>query len=464
MFLDRQLPRAGHPIGEPVETVPNQAAAAGDRLIIIQHAADSMASASSHNHHHHPYPRSPNPPLSAALHPSAPSPKPAEQQPSYHHGGTLMRPSTSTSTSSNNNNNPTTLTPTSSRSSQAPPLPPHPIPEFRRPCRRSTSSRSSSSSELVSTPTRPSPPPRHRQPWTGTTASRASRWPARRGRPTPACRRQAAAATTTAAATRRSGRTGNGERTPAATRAGSARSSATRPRRTSCSECSSRGVKCQFTKETNRRMSSIKQVQDLEKQMERVRRENNSLRRMLQERDGRQVRHGRGRRRRASCIQPRGRIASPSGRRRGPAGMHDLARARQNLRTSPGASGSPWPLPPAAAPELRDFQNLLPPRQTTETLLRAYYTSTHSMTPLVHGTRSRRRSTALPPGQPAARHAGLHVGLLCRPHREAPVHLRQRPHARTPRPAAPRDHPLPHRPPGPTSTSWTTRELWCSSP
>ncbi|KAI0484102.1 fungal-specific transcription factor domain-containing protein [Xylariaceae sp. FL0804] len=55
---------------------------------------------------------------------------------------------------------------------------------------------------------------------------------------------------------------------------------------TSCSECSSRNVKCQFTKETNRRMSSIKQVQDLERQNEKMRRENLSLRRALGERGG----------------------------------------------------------------------------------------------------------------------------------------------------------------------------------
>ncbi|KAJ5780034.1 hypothetical protein N7457_005194 [Penicillium paradoxum] len=35
----------------------------------------------------------------------------------------------------------------------------------------------------------------------------------------------------------------------------------------SCTECNNRRVHCQFTKETNRRMSSIKQVQDLEKQL-----------------------------------------------------------------------------------------------------------------------------------------------------------------------------------------------------
>ncbi|CAK7268704.1 hypothetical protein SEPCBS57363_003230 [Sporothrix epigloea] len=48
----------------------------------------------------------------------------------------------------------------------------------------------------------------------------------------------------------------------------------------SCSECANRQVKCQFTKETNRRMSSIKQIQDLERQIERLQRENSSLRRI----------------------------------------------------------------------------------------------------------------------------------------------------------------------------------------
>ncbi|CAG7938111.1 unnamed protein product [Penicillium salamii] len=36
----------------------------------------------------------------------------------------------------------------------------------------------------------------------------------------------------------------------------------------SCTECSNRKVRCQFTKETSRRMSYIKQVQDLEKQLQ----------------------------------------------------------------------------------------------------------------------------------------------------------------------------------------------------
>jgi ribosomal protein L37AE/L43A len=54
---------------------------------------------------------------------------------------------------------------------------------------------------------------------------------------------------------------------------------------TSCSECSSHNVKCQFTKETNRRMSSIKQVQDLEKIIAQVQRENIQLRSLLNGRE-----------------------------------------------------------------------------------------------------------------------------------------------------------------------------------
>ncbi|KAL2024301.1 hypothetical protein VTK56DRAFT_8783 [Thermocarpiscus australiensis] len=154
---------------------------------------------------------------------------------------------------------------------------------------------------------------------------------------------------------------------------------------TSCSECSSRSVKCQFTKETNRRMSSIKQVQDLERQMERVRRENSSLRRMLQERDGRQQ----------FDMDVDGveqlplqlpEIGQPPKRKKRPAGIiHDLARARSNLRNfSRGIWKPPAPFRHAPASELRDFQHLLPPRQTTELLLRSYYVFTHSMTPILH--------------------------------------------------------------------------------
>lgn len=52
-----------------------------------------------------------------------------------------------------------------------------------------------------------------------------------------------------------------------------------------CSECSSRNHKCQFTKETNRRMSSIKQVQDLQSQIAELTQLNTHLRTQVSDRD-----------------------------------------------------------------------------------------------------------------------------------------------------------------------------------
>ncbi|KAK4101369.1 hypothetical protein N658DRAFT_425782 [Parathielavia hyrcaniae] len=152
---------------------------------------------------------------------------------------------------------------------------------------------------------------------------------------------------------------------------------------TSCSECSSRSVKCQFTKETNRRMSSIKQVQDLEKQMDRIRRENNSLRRMLQELNGRQSDMDVDGVEQLPLQLPE--INQQPKQKKRPAGIHDLGRARSNLRSfSRGLWKPPAPYRQAAAPELRDFQQLLPPRQTADELLRSYYNAAHSMTPILH--------------------------------------------------------------------------------
>ncbi|KAK4455119.1 putative transcriptional regulatory protein [Podospora aff. communis PSN243] len=151
---------------------------------------------------------------------------------------------------------------------------------------------------------------------------------------------------------------------------------------TSCSECSSRNVKCQFTKETNRRMSSIKQVQDLEKQMERIRRENNSLRRMLQERDGQLDMDVDGVEQLPLQLPE---IGVEPRRKKRPAPIHDLARARANLRNfSRGLWKPPAQYRQPPAPETRDFQHMLPPRQTTELLLRSYYSSAHTMTPTIH--------------------------------------------------------------------------------
>lgn len=150
---------------------------------------------------------------------------------------------------------------------------------------------------------------------------------------------------------------------------------------TSCSECSSRNVKCQFTKETNRRMSSIKQVQDLEKQMDRVRRENSGLRRMLQDRDG-SIAVGEDTPEPTSTNPPP--INLEPRRRQRPASVPELARARTNMRDyskgiwkPPAQHRTPAPIffePPR--PEL-------PTRQMTLHFLHVYYQTWHTVFPII---------------------------------------------------------------------------------
>ncbi|KUI60675.1 hypothetical protein VP1G_07865 [Cytospora mali] len=152
---------------------------------------------------------------------------------------------------------------------------------------------------------------------------------------------------------------------------------------TSCSECSSRNVKCQFTKETNRRMSSIKQVQDLEKLIERIRRENNSLRRMISEKDGQLDVDVDGMEQ--LPLQLPG-IGTEPKRRKRPAPMHDLSRARSNLLTySKGVWKPPAQYRQPLTPALFDVQRPeLPQINTTKRLLDSYFASTHSMFPILH--------------------------------------------------------------------------------
>ncbi|KAF4977569.1 hypothetical protein FZEAL_5940 [Fusarium zealandicum] len=151
---------------------------------------------------------------------------------------------------------------------------------------------------------------------------------------------------------------------------------------TSCSECSSRNVKCQFTKETNRRMSSIKQVQDLEKQMDRVKRENNGLRRLLQDRDGPMEVDIEGPEQSTISLPT---IGSEPKRRKRPAPVPELARARANVRDF---SRGIWK-PPA---QYRDRASVfhdppkpeLPARHLVDQLLHAYQCSSHTMFPILH--------------------------------------------------------------------------------
>ncbi|KAL8365604.1 hypothetical protein RB595_004428 [Gaeumannomyces hyphopodioides] len=158
---------------------------------------------------------------------------------------------------------------------------------------------------------------------------------------------------------------------------------------TSCSECSSRNVKCQFTKETNRRMSSIKQVQDLERQLDKIRQENNSLRRMLQDRDGGSMDldvDGPDR----LALQPQlPEMASQPRRKKRPEPTHEFSRVRASMRSSSKGvwkPPAPYRAPRPAAPPFDAPRPELPTRATTEQLLKSYYSSVHTMFPVLHWT------------------------------------------------------------------------------
>ncbi|RDL39476.1 uncharacterized protein BP5553_03816 [Venustampulla echinocandica] len=151
---------------------------------------------------------------------------------------------------------------------------------------------------------------------------------------------------------------------------------------TSCSECSSRNVKCQFTKETNRRMSSIKQVQDLEKQITLVKRENVQLRSMLNIRDS-EIGDG-DVPQQASLTLPE--IGSHPKRRQPPPPPHDLSSVRTNIRNF----GRGIFKPPAPYRQIGSQGNFnpprpeLPPKYVADHLLNSYYASMHMIIPILH--------------------------------------------------------------------------------
>ncbi|PNH43875.1 hypothetical protein VD0004_g3704 [Verticillium dahliae] len=130
-------------------------------------------------------------------------------------------------------------------------------------------------------------------------------------------------------------------------------------------------------------MSSIKQVQDLEKQMERLRRDNGNLRRMLQEREGQMDVDTEGMEHLPPQLPEMG--ANPKRRKR-PTPMHDLSTVRSNLQAfSRGIWKSPVQFRQSAPSPLFDPQRPeLPPRQTTDQLLHSFYGSAHTMFPILH--------------------------------------------------------------------------------
>ncbi|TVY20313.1 putative transcriptional regulatory protein [Lachnellula arida] len=152
---------------------------------------------------------------------------------------------------------------------------------------------------------------------------------------------------------------------------------------TSCSECSSRNVKCQFTKETNRRMSSIKQVQDLEKQISQVKRENAQLRSVLNMRDGQMDAESEGPQQ-APLQLPE--IGSHPKRKQRPPPPQDLARVRSSIRNFGRGIFKP-PAPYRQIPSQGPFNHHrpdLPPKLMADHILGSYYASMHMIIPILH--------------------------------------------------------------------------------
>jgi ribosomal protein L37AE/L43A len=152
---------------------------------------------------------------------------------------------------------------------------------------------------------------------------------------------------------------------------------------TSCSECSSRNVKCQFTKETNRRMSSIKQVQDLEKQINQIKRENTHLRSILNIREGQVDVDSEGSQQMPLQLPE---IGSHPQRKQRPPPLQDLSRARSNVRNF----GRGIFKPPAPYRQIGSQAHFnpplpeLPPKNMADHLLHSYYSSVHTTIPILH--------------------------------------------------------------------------------
>ncbi|KAL6703964.1 hypothetical protein ACN47E_008902 [Coniothyrium glycines] len=147
-----------------------------------------------------------------------------------------------------------------------------------------------------------------------------------------------------------------------------------------CSECSSRNHKCQFTKETNRRMSSIKQVQDLQTQIAELTQMNTQLRTKVPEKDVFESERM-DMKRRHSDIHMRyegapQRIAAPI--------LNDFDHVRSNIRKySQGIFSTPHQVP-SGLRHLSGRRPDLPPRADFTHLSRSYLDTIQEWYPVLH--------------------------------------------------------------------------------
>ncbi|KAJ5188029.1 Transcription factor [Penicillium cf. griseofulvum] len=150
----------------------------------------------------------------------------------------------------------------------------------------------------------------------------------------------------------------------------------------SCTECNNRRVRCQFTKETNRRMSSIKQVQDLEKQLQNTKQQLQHLQTGMMRPD-RMVDVDEG------VPQPMVKLPEieyrPVRRSKAPI-PQDFSDVRSNLRYyGRGILKVPTPYRQKGAESLVTGDSPeLPPKSLADHLLAQYFNCIHSVLPVLH--------------------------------------------------------------------------------
>ncbi|KMU72146.1 hypothetical protein CISG_00455 [Coccidioides immitis RMSCC 3703] len=147
----------------------------------------------------------------------------------------------------------------------------------------------------------------------------------------------------------------------------------------SCTECSNRNVRCLFTKETNRRMSSIKQVQDLERQLAQAKQQLHQLRMGLPKPDDHDYDMSDGTPKIPEIGCRPHRINTPSAK-------YNFAGVCSKMRQH-GQGLINFPLTPSytryQSPLTCDFPPL-PPKNVADVLLRNYFSSIHSIFPILH--------------------------------------------------------------------------------
>ncbi|KAI9705657.1 MAG: hypothetical protein M1820_005067 [Bogoriella megaspora] len=157
----------------------------------------------------------------------------------------------------------------------------------------------------------------------------------------------------------------------------------------SCSECSSRSVKCQFTKETNRRMSSIKQVQDLEKQLNQARQTIAQLKALIP--DGGPMNIDQTASSVPALNLPEINPNQRNDKKAEPIVLKHFDHVRRNIRNYSRGLFKPPPLyrQPAIQPTLEPGTSpypipKLPPKHVTDRLLSQYHGTIHVYAPLLH--------------------------------------------------------------------------------